>query len=219
LLSAEIHFGPVLSGLLNRGTTVRTRARGLHSCVRTGFSNSMQMEDIMKLLEQGDGTVFLGLSLPPETSLALTLDDTGTNGLTLELLVLTGTTSVSIDSIGARGGFNVFSQLEETNNSLTKVTISGSEPFILGSSTFNSNNGDGVVTDIGAAATSPTTVHSSLTLIDASAATGDLEISAGATNTSSAGQFDNGGILNFQRDDHVYRARDQGRFGQQFNRE
>jgi hypothetical protein len=148
------------------------------------------------LIRQGDGTTFLGLSLPPETSLAVTLDDTGTNGLTLELLVLSGTTSVSIASTGALGGFNVLPQLEETNNNLTKVTISGSEPFILGSSTGDSNNGDGVVTDIAATATSPTKIHSSLTLIDASAARGDLEISAGATNTSGAGQFDNGGTLN-----------------------
>jgi hypothetical protein len=59
------------------------------------------------LIRQGDGTTFLGLSLPPETSLAVTLDDTGTNGLTLELLVLSGTTSVSIASTGALGGFNV----------------------------------------------------------------------------------------------------------------
>jgi hypothetical protein len=28
------------------------------------------------LIRQGDGTTFLGLSLPPETSLAVTLDDT-----------------------------------------------------------------------------------------------------------------------------------------------
>jgi hypothetical protein len=61
--------------------------------------------------------------------------------------------------------------------------------------TGHSNNGDGVVTDIAATAASPTTIHSSLTLIDASATTGELVIEAGATNTSGAGKFENGGSL------------------------
>ena len=148
------------------------------------------------LLEQGDNIFIRGFSLPGTGSLAITFDDTGTNGLTLDFLILSGTTSVSIASTGATGGFNVLPQLAETNNNLTKVTISGSKSFILGSSTGHSNNGDGVVTDIAATATSPTKIHSSLTLIDASAATGDVEISAGATNASGAGQFENGGTLN-----------------------
>ena len=76
------------------------------------------------------------------------------------------------------------------------MTISGSEPFGLGSISANSNAGDGVVTDIAATAASPTKIHSSLTLIDASATTGGLEIFAGATNTSGAGDFENGGSLN-----------------------
>jgi hypothetical protein len=53
-----------------------------------------------------------------------------------------------------------------------------------------------VVTDIAAAPGSATTIHSSLTLIDASATTGGVDIFAGATNTSSGGLFENGGSLN-----------------------
>ena len=60
----------------------------------------------------------------------------------------------------------------------------------------NSNSGDGVVTDIAATAASPTKIHSSLKLIDASATTGGVTILAGATNTSGAGNFDNGASLN-----------------------
>jgi hypothetical protein len=50
------------------------------------------------------------------------------------------------------------------------------------------------VTDI--AAPAGTTIHSSLTLIDASATTGGVNINAGATNTNSEGQFFNGASLN-----------------------
>ena len=134
--------------------------------------------------------------MPGTGSLAITFNDTGTNGLTLDFLVLNGRTHVSIDSIGATGGFNVLPQLEEKNNNPTKVTISGSEAFSLGSGTHQSNSGDGVVTDIAATATSPKTIHSSLTLVDASATTGGVTIFAGATNTNGTGNFQNGGSLN-----------------------
>jgi hypothetical protein len=86
--------------------------------------------------------------------------------------------------------------LAETTNNLTTVTINSSAGFVFGAATFHSNNGDGVVTDIAATATSPTTIHSSLRLIDASASTGPLEIAAGATNTSGAINFGNGESLN-----------------------
>jgi hypothetical protein len=67
--------------------------------------------------------------------------------------------------------------------------------FVLGK-IKGTNEGDGVVTDIAATATSPTKIASSLTLIDASATTGGVEILAGATNRSSAGHFENGASLN-----------------------
>jgi hypothetical protein len=102
---------------------------------------------------------------------------------------------VSIASNGFSAGFHVLHQLEEKDNVLTTVTISGPEDFNIGSQA-NSNLGDGVVTGIAATAASPTTIHSSLKLIDASATTGHVDIFAGATNTSGAGPFDNGASLN-----------------------
>jgi hypothetical protein len=147
------------------------------------------------LLEQGDNIFHPGFSLPGTGSLAIILEDTGNMGNTLGFLVLSGTTPVSIVSSGAIGGANFFFQLEETNNSLTKVTISGSEEFVFGGG-IPSNEGDSVVTDIAATAMSPKTIHSSLKLIDASAMTGELEIWAGATNTNGTGSFRNGGSLN-----------------------
>ena len=149
------------------------------------------------LILQGDNITYPGFSLLGESSLAITLDETGTGDFNeLDFLVLSGTTSVSIASTGVAGGFNRLHQLAEKTNDLTTVTISGSEPFFSVLLSANSNAGDGVVTDIAATATSPTKIHSSLTLIDASATTGGVEIFAGATNTSGAGHFDNGGSLN-----------------------
>ena len=117
-------------------------------------------------LEQGDNIILPGISLTGTGSLAITFDDTGTNGLTLDFLVaLNGTTPVTIDSTGAMGGFNVLPQLLVTNNDPTTVTIKGSESFFLGHNTGLSNSGDGVVTDIIATASSPETIHSALTLI------------------------------------------------------
>jgi hypothetical protein len=150
------------------------------------------------LILQGDNTVYPGFSLLGEPSLGITFDETGPapNIDRLLFLVLSGTTSVSIASTGATGGENELFQLAENNNVLTTVTISGSEVFKLGQTTFDSNSGDGVVTDIAAIPTSPTTIHSSLRLVDASATSGPVEILAGATNTTGAGNFQNGESLN-----------------------
>jgi hypothetical protein len=151
------------------------------------------------LILQGNNFTWPGFSLLGESSLAITMDETGAGHFNiLDFLVLSGTTSVSIASNGVTlgGGQNILSQLAETTNNLTTVTISGSEDFVLGKATLQSNSGDGVVTDIGATAASPTTIHSSLTLINASATTGDVEILAGAANTNSAGDFRNGESLN-----------------------
>jgi hypothetical protein len=149
------------------------------------------------LILQGDNTTWNGFSLLGESRPAITLDVTVAGDFNeLPFLVLSGTTSVSIASTGAASGSNVLDQLAETTNNLTTVTISGSERIRLGLDTGHSNSGDGVVTDIAATAASPTKVHSSLTLIDASATTGQLDILAGATNTTGAGNFQNGESLN-----------------------
>ena len=114
-------------------------------------------------------------------------------GLLINYLFLSGTTSVSIHSSGEAGGFNELPQLAEANNVLTTVTLKGSELFILGSPSGDSNAGDGVVAL--PPEPRPTLSHSSLTLIDASATTGGVKIYAGATNTSSDGAFVDGGSL------------------------
>jgi hypothetical protein len=153
------------------------------------------------LILQGTDTDYPGLSLLGESNLAITMDETGSGFLEfnkLDFLVLSGTTSVSITSKGfapAPGG-NTINQVAETTNNLTTVTINGPEAFFLGHNTGESNSGDGVVTDIAATATSPTKIHSSLTLIDASGTTSHVSILAGATNTSGAGNFDSGASLN-----------------------
>src|SRR5580704_6757270 len=155
------------------------------------------------LILEGDGFIYKGFILAGETSLAMSPIDSGTGGFGLDFLVLNGTTSVSIGSAAGSalaGGYNVLHQLAEANNVLTTVTISGfvtssSELFILGSPSGNSNTGDGVVTATAEAVMS-TKIASSLTLIDASATSGGVEIYAGATNTSGAGAFVDGGTLN-----------------------
>jgi hypothetical protein len=154
------------------------------------------------LILQGDSTEYPGFSLLGETTLIITMDETGASPFAfnrLDFLVLNGTTSVTIASTGAiNGGPNELGQLAEKNNVLTTVTINGAEEFRMGSFlTGNANSGDAVVTDIGATAASPTTIHSSLTLINASSMpAGGVEIFAGATNTSGAGNFANGASLN-----------------------
>jgi hypothetical protein len=155
-------------------------------------------EEIMSHLTlQGDNFTWPGFSLLGESSLAITLDETGIGNFNeLDFLILSGTTTVSIGSVGNTAGFNQLSQLAETTNNLSTVTISGSEDFNLGSSTNHSNSGDGVVTDIAATAAAPTKIASSLKLIDASATTGDVDIFAGATNTSGGGDFRDGESLN-----------------------
>jgi hypothetical protein len=144
----------------------------------------------------GDNTTHPGVSLLGDSSVALTLDDTGTLGFGLAYLDLSDTKSLSIASTGASGGDDVLAQVDETANDLPTVTITGSELLYLGHQTGEANSGDGVVTDSDATATKPTTIQSSLKLINASATTGGVHIFAGATNTSSAGSFDDGGSLN-----------------------
>ena len=146
------------------------------------------------ILPGGNTNSYPGFSLLGGSSLAVTFDDALIDSV-LDFLVLKGTTSVSIASNGFSAGFHVLHQLEEKDNVLTTVTISGPEDFNIGSQA-TSNLGDGVVTDIAATATSPTKIHSSLTLIDASATTGHVDIYAGATNTSGVGPFVDGASLN-----------------------
>src|SRR5262245_27000849 len=128
-----------------------------------------------KLVLQGD---LPSLTLDHYHKLDLTLEPNGTS-IFIGSLVTTGTVSVNIDT-PSKPGFYMLQHLAETDNVLTEVTITGFglqfvDPF---------NFSDAVVTDIAATATSPTTIHSSLSLIDASATTGRNFIEAGATTST-----------------------------------
>ena len=124
--------------------------------IKCGSANSTWEEIMGHLILQGDNTIYNGFALLGESSLAMTLIDTGTGGFGLDFLVLSGTTSVSIGSAGPPAALIRLFQLAETTNDLTAVSISGAEKFSLGSDTGHSNSDDGVVTDIAATATSPT---------------------------------------------------------------
>jgi hypothetical protein len=144
-----------------------------------------------------DNVTYKAVELQGESSWTVELFDNGTAGLTVDFLGLVVATSVTVVSKGLAGGNVSLGQLAEVPNDLTTVTIKGSEAFSLVSGlSGESNSGDGAVTDINAKAASATAIHSSLTLIDASATSGGMIIYAGATNTSSAGDFDNGASLN-----------------------
>jgi len=81
-----------------------------------------------------------------------------------------GLETFTIDSSGDDGVVNELGALRTTDNVLTKITITGANDFFL----------DGVTTnDPLSGATASADVASSLTSIDGSAATGDLEITAG----------------------------------------
>jgi hypothetical protein len=129
-------------------------------------------------------------------SLAVAFSIGGGGTATLESLTSTGDAAVSIASNSTANftEINYLNQLNETNNVLTTVTITGSSPFYLGG-TGAPNSGDGVVTDSAiSAAGVATTTAASLTLIDASATTGGVVIMAGASNVA-AGAYVNGGTL------------------------
>jgi S-layer protein len=99
--------------------------------------------------------------------------DTAAPIVAINTLTSTADASISIASGGAStaGGFaNVINAINETDNHLATVTITGAKHFDL----------NGVHTDVGAAITADTA--SSLTKIDASATTGGVNIFAGGTD-------------------------------------
>ena len=106
-------------------------------------------------------------------TLAVTFANPAAAATTLASLTSTGDTTLSVVSGGKAGATNAITALAETDNHLTSVTVTGSNAFTLG----------GVNTNTGAAAASATSAASSLTLIDASATTGGVNITAGASST------------------------------------
>jgi hypothetical protein len=137
------------------------------------------------LLLQGDDVTYGSVGMIGDSSLRVLLIDDGTLGFGVGFLGLIGTTSLSIGSTGTTGGFTDIGQVGTSDSDLTTVTIKGSLPISLGSASGNANTGDGVATNLGP----PETIHSSLTLINASATTDGVKIFAGATNTSSDGAY------------------------------
>lgn len=87
--------------------------------------------------------------------------------------------TIGIDSMGDDSTVdNALTLLTTTDNVLTKITITGDNNFTLGGVTTNS-----------AATTATADVASALSTIDGSAATGDLNISAGASAVIGATAF------------------------------
>lgn len=94
-------------------------------------------------------------------------------GYTVNAFTSTGLETVTINSNGDETGANVVTALNDKQNTLTTVTIKGANDFTLSDIDTNA-------TAVAAATTNPSAnVVSALTLIDGSAATGDLDISAG----------------------------------------
>ena len=109
-------------------------------------------------------------------SLAINFAGTSTTATneTITTLTSTGDTTIAISSGGAStaaGYHNEINYLNETDNQLTTITITGSQAFDIGAAINTNTSGT-------------TQVASSLTTIDGHTATGALFIQAGATSTT-----------------------------------
>jgi S-layer protein len=118
-------------------------------------------------------------------SLAINFAGTSTTATneTINTLTTTGDTTIAISSGGAStvgGYFNGITNLNETDNHLTTITITGSQALALGIV-----NGVVGAVNTNTAGTSPP-VASNLTTIDGHAATGALTIGAGQTSATAA---------------------------------
>jgi hypothetical protein len=110
-------------------------------------------------------------------SLAINFAETSTTATNeiINTLTSTGDTTIAISSLGAStqaNYVNVIGALNETDNHLTTITITGSQAFALGGGGINTNTA-------GSSA-----VASSLTTIDGHDATGALSIQAGASTAT-----------------------------------
>lgn len=109
-------------------------------------------------------------------SLNVNFNANGAGAASLATITTTGTDSASIVSGGAAGDVNSITSITDTLNTLKTITITGANDFTLGGVTLN--------TAAVATTTAATSVAGALTLIDGSAATGDLNITAGASLTT-----------------------------------
>lgn len=101
--------------------------------------------------------------------LNVNFDAKGTGAASLNAIVTTGTDTATINSGGVKGvDVNALGSVTDTLNTMSSITITGANDFTLYDVTTNA-----------AATTATADVASSLTMIDGSAATGNLGISAG----------------------------------------
>jgi len=118
-----------------------------------------------------DLTATLKTSTGSSDKATITFDDAST-GYTVNKFASTSLESIAIVSDGG-AGTNVLSAISDTANTLATITITGDQDFTLSDVDTNT-------TSVASSSTNPTAnVTAALTLIDGSAATGNLTINAG----------------------------------------
>lgn len=111
--------------------------------------------------------------------LNVNFDAKGTGAASLNAIVTTGTDTATINSGGVKGvDVNAIGSVTDTLNTMSSITITGANDFSLFDVTTNA-----------AATTASADVASSLTMIDGSAATGNLSIGAGFADAIAATGF------------------------------
>lgn len=111
--------------------------------------------------------------------LNVNFDAKGTGAASLNAIITTGTDTAAINSGGVKGvDVNGIGSVTDTLNTMSSITITGANDFTLMDVTTNA-----------AATTASADVASSLTMIDGSAATGNLVIVAGYADAIAATGF------------------------------
>lgn len=152
----------------NLATTAATLTIGQYTDQATSSSNVV-VSGVKVSLKDATGT-----SDSLAINYAATVTTNGTNDVSrVGAVTQTGIESVTIASGGSRSlDANYLGQLVDTSNKMSTITITGSKAFTLAD----------VDTNTAATATVATATASSLTLIDGSAATGLLSITAGTSS-------------------------------------
>lgn len=110
--------------------------------------------------------------------LNVNFDAKGAGSASLTAMITTGTDTATIKSGGDKGDTNGIGSVTDTLNTMSSITITGANDFALYDVTTNA-----------AATTASADVASSLTMIDGSAATGNLVIVAGYADAIAATGF------------------------------
>lgn len=149
----------LLTGALGGNTTVQNLA---------GTSINLAVQDS----SGGTITALLKTSSGTDDSATIAFDEDST-GFVVDAFTSTGLETLNITSDGDETGVNEVTALVHNSNTLTKVVISGANDLVIGDVDTNATATAGVATSTAAV----------LTSIDGSAATGDLDITAGASAT------------------------------------